>query len=196
MGFCHATSFSPPCTVGALRVGVDFSSGPRIARTPLQRVDRRVQDGANRRCGYADENNLQAHFWARKLVLRSYESKQLGTDVSYQRIKEHYKTEHVEKTDVQSGDATFPDPAQKLFVKTHMVVTMMGAKLCKALRVSGFFNVQVICNLNDVKVIECTFRASRSLTFISMTYNVKFRGEDTVQRRSGGHWRGSERQLS
>jgi len=82
--------------------------------------------------------------------------------------------EHVENAGVHSGDASLLLPAQKLFVETHRRVKMIGAKLCKALCISGPFNVQFICKENEVKVIECNLRASRSLPFISKTYNVNF----------------------
>lgn len=50
----------------------------------------------------------------------------------------------------------------------------MGQKLCRGLKISGPFNIQFICKDNDVKVIECNLRASRSMPFISKTYNVNF----------------------
>merc|ERR1719498_1814108 len=82
--------------------------------------------------------------------------------------------EHVENAGVHSGDATLLLPAQKLFVETHRRVKMIGQKICRALRISGPFNVQFICKENEVKVIECNLRASRSMPFISKTYNVNF----------------------
>jgi len=82
--------------------------------------------------------------------------------------------EHVENAGVHSGDASLILPAQKLFVETHRRVKMIGAKLCRALKISGPFNIQFICKENEVKVIECNLRASRSLPFISKTYNVNF----------------------
>merc|ERR1719498_1811045 len=51
---------------------------------------------------------------------------------------------------------------------------MIGQKLCRALKISGPFNIQFMCKENEVKVIECNLRASRSLPFISKTYNVNF----------------------
>jgi len=51
---------------------------------------------------------------------------------------------------------------------------MIGQKLCRALKISGPFNIQFICKENEVKVIECNLRASRSMPFISKTYNVNF----------------------
>merc|ERR1712190_643964 len=65
-------------------------------------------------------------------------------------------------------------PAQKLFVETHRRVKMMGQKLCRALKISGPFNIQFMCKENEVMVIECNLRASRSLPFISKAYNVNF----------------------
>jgi carbamoyl-phosphate synthase large subunit len=82
--------------------------------------------------------------------------------------------EHVENAGVHSGDASLLLPAQKLFVETHRRVKMIGQKLCRALKISGPFNVQFICKENEVKVIECNLRASRSMPFISKTYNTNF----------------------
>jgi len=75
---------------------------------------------------------------------------------------------------VHSGDATHLLPAQRLFVETHRRVKQIGKKICRALRISGPFNIQFICKENEVKVIECNLRASRSMPFISKTYNVNF----------------------
>merc|ERR1712226_481425 len=80
--------------------------------------------------------------------------------------------EHVENAGVHSGDASLLLPAQKLFVETHRRVKQMGQKICRALKISGPFNIQFICKDNEVKVIECNLRASRSMPFISKTYNV------------------------
>jgi hypothetical protein len=82
--------------------------------------------------------------------------------------------EHVENAGLHSGDASLLLPAQKLFVETHRRVKMIGQKLCRALKISGPFNIQFICKDNEVKVIECNLRASRSMPFISKTYNVNF----------------------
>jgi len=82
--------------------------------------------------------------------------------------------EHVENAGLHSGDASLLLPAQKLFVETHRRVKMIGQKLCKALKISGPFNIQFICKDNEVKVIELNLRASRSVPFISKTYNVNF----------------------
>jgi carbamoylphosphate synthase large subunit len=82
--------------------------------------------------------------------------------------------EHIENAGVHSGDASLLLPAQRLFVETHRRVKKISQKLCRALKISGPFNIQFICKENDVKVIECNLRASRSLPFISKTYNVNF----------------------
>merc|ERR1711920_387433 len=82
--------------------------------------------------------------------------------------------EHVENAGVHSGDASLLLPAQKLFVETHRRVKQIGQKICRALKISGPFNVQFICKENEVKVIECNLRASRSMPYISKTYNVNF----------------------
>merc|ERR1712110_815258 len=82
--------------------------------------------------------------------------------------------EHVENAGVHSGDATLLLPAQRLFVETHRRVKSLSSKLCRALKISGPFNIQFICKDNEVKVIECNLRASRSMPFISKTYNVNF----------------------
>merc|ERR1719356_1454462 len=80
--------------------------------------------------------------------------------------------EHVENAGVHSGDASLILPAQRLFVETHRRVKQIGQKIARALKISGPFNVQFICKENEVKVIECNLRASRSMPFISKTYNV------------------------
>jgi carbamoyl-phosphate synthase small subunit len=82
--------------------------------------------------------------------------------------------QHVENAGVHSGDASLILPAQTLFVETHRRVKMIGQKLCRALKIHGPFNIQFICKENEVKVIECNLRASRSMPFISKTYNVNF----------------------
>merc|ERR1711977_531509 len=82
--------------------------------------------------------------------------------------------EHVENAGTHSGDATLILPAQKLFVETHRRVKKITQKICRALRISGPFNIQYMCKENEVKVIECNLRASRSFPFISKTLNINF----------------------
>ena len=83
-------------------------------------------------------------------------------------------SEHIENAGVHSGDATLLLPAQKLYVETHRRVKKISQKICRALRISGPFNIQFLCKNNEVKVIECNLRASRTFPFISKTFNVNF----------------------
>uniref|UniRef100_A0A0G4I2F1 Carbamoyl-phosphate synthase (glutamine-hydrolyzing) n=1 Tax=Chromera velia CCMP2878 TaxID=1169474 RepID=A0A0G4I2F1_9ALVE len=83
-------------------------------------------------------------------------------------------SEHVENAGVHSGDATLILPAQKLYVETIRRVKKTAQKLARALRISGPFNIQFMCKHNDVKVIECNLRASRTFPFISKTFNTNF----------------------
>jgi carbamoyl-phosphate synthase large subunit len=82
--------------------------------------------------------------------------------------------EHVEYAGVHSGDATLVLPPQELNVETIRRVRMIGAKLAEALNVTGPFNIQLLCRDNDVKVIECNLRASRSLPFVSKVLGRDF----------------------
>ena len=82
--------------------------------------------------------------------------------------------EHIEYAGVHSGDATLVLPPQELNVETIRRVRMVGAKLAEALEVTGPFNVQLLCRENDVKVIECNLRASRSLPFVSKVLGRDF----------------------
>jgi carbamoyl-phosphate synthase large subunit len=82
--------------------------------------------------------------------------------------------EHVEYAGVHSGDATLVLPPQELNVETIRRVRLVGAKLAEALCVTGPFNVQLLCRDNDVKVIECNLRASRSLPFVSKVLDRDF----------------------
>ncbi|CAD7946653.1 unnamed protein product [Amoebophrya sp. A120] len=81
-------------------------------------------------------------------------------------------SEHVENAGVHSGDATLLLPAQKLYVETHRRVKKVSTKIAKALSISGPFNIQFMCKDNEVKVIECNLRASRTFPFISKTFNI------------------------
>ena len=83
-------------------------------------------------------------------------------------------SEHVENAGVHSGDATLVLPAQKLYVQTQKQVKRQAAKIAKALNISGPVNIQFMARDNDLKVIECNLRASRSFPFISKTMNCNF----------------------
>jgi len=85
-------------------------------------------------------------------------------------------SEHVEYAGVHSGDATLVLPPQDLNLETLRRVRKACAKLARALAVTGPFNVQLLCRDNDVKVIECNLRASRSFPFVSKVLNQDFIG--------------------
>eukprot|EP01132_Coremiostelium_polycephalum_P007604 gene7604-9349_t len=83
-------------------------------------------------------------------------------------------SEHVENAGVHSGDATLVCPAQDLDNNTVQQVEETARKIAAALNVSGPFNIQFIAKNNEIKVIECNLRCSRSFPFISKTLNVDF----------------------
>lgn len=90
------------------------------------------------------------------------------------RILNYAITEHVENAGVHSGDATLVLPAQKLYVQTQKQVKRAAAKIAAHLNISGPFNIQFMARDNEVKVIECNLRASRSFPFVSKTLNCNF----------------------
>lgn len=81
-------------------------------------------------------------------------------------------SEHVEDAGVHSGDASLVFPAQNLFVETMKRVRKTTFRIAKALNITGPFNIQYLCKENDIKVIECNLRASRSFPFVSKTLNI------------------------
>ena len=82
--------------------------------------------------------------------------------------------EHLENAGVHSGDATVILPAQKLYVNTIRQVKRYASAIAKALRITGPFNIQFMAKGNDVTVIECNLRASRTFPFVSKTLNNNF----------------------
>jgi carbamoyl-phosphate synthase large subunit len=82
--------------------------------------------------------------------------------------------EHVEFAGVHSGDATMVFPPQKLYFETIRRIKKISHKLASALNISGPFNIQFLAKDNDIKVIECNLRASRSLPFVSKVLKVNF----------------------
>jgi carbamoylphosphate synthase large subunit len=82
--------------------------------------------------------------------------------------------EHLENAGVHSGDATVVLPAQKLYVKTIKQVKRYAASIAKALRITGPFNIQFMAKGNEVQVIECNLRASRTFPFVSKTLDHNF----------------------
>lgn len=88
-------------------------------------------------------------------------------------------SEHVENAGVHSGDATLVLPAQKLYVETFRQVKRIVANIAKELNITGPFNVQLMARDNDVQVIECNLRASRTFPFISKTFDLNFIAQAT-----------------
>ena len=82
--------------------------------------------------------------------------------------------EHVENAGVHSGDATMVLPPQKTYIETMRRVRETGRKIAAALRITGPFNIQFIAKDNEIKVIECNLRASRSFPFVSKVTRVNF----------------------
>jgi carbamoyl-phosphate synthase large subunit len=76
-------------------------------------------------------------------------------------------SEHVEFAGVHSGDATIVFPPQKLYIETIRRVKKISRKIAEALEITGPFNIQYLAKDNDIKVIECNLRASRSFPFVS-----------------------------
>ena len=76
-------------------------------------------------------------------------------------------SEHIEYAGVHSGDATIVFPPQKLYLETTRRVKIISRKIAKQLNISGPFNIQFLAKDNDIKVIECNLRASRSFPFVS-----------------------------
>ena len=83
-------------------------------------------------------------------------------------------SEHIEYAGVHSGDATIQFPPQKLYVETMRRIRKISRQIAKALEISGPFNIQFLAKNNDIKVIECNLRASRSFPFVSKVSKQNF----------------------
>ena len=81
-------------------------------------------------------------------------------------------SEHIEFAGVHSGDATIQFPAQKLYVETVRRIKKISARIAQELHISGPFNIQYLARDNEIKVIECNLRASRSFPFVSKVLKV------------------------
>ena len=81
-------------------------------------------------------------------------------------------SEHIEFAGVHSGDATIQFPAQKLYVETVRRIKKISGQIARELRISGPFNIQFLAKDNDIKVIECNLRASRSFPFVSKVLKI------------------------
>ncbi len=83
-------------------------------------------------------------------------------------------SEHIEFAGVHSGDATIQFPPQKLYVETVRRIKRISREIAKELNISGPFNIQFLAKDNDIKVIECNLRASRSFPFVSKVLKLDF----------------------
>ncbi len=89
-------------------------------------------------------------------------------------IKAYAISEHIEFAGVHSGDATIQFPPQKLYVETMRRIKKVSSQIARALNISGPFNIQYLAKNNDIKVIECNLRASRSFPFVSKILKINF----------------------
>jgi carbamoyl-phosphate synthase large subunit len=89
-------------------------------------------------------------------------------------VVEYAISEHVEFAGVHSGDATLVFPAQKIYFETARRIKKVSKMIAKELNISGPFNIQFLAKNNDVKVIECNLRASRSFPFVSKVLKRNF----------------------
>ena len=89
-------------------------------------------------------------------------------------VVEYAISEHVEFAGVHSGDATLVFPAQKIYFETMRRVKKISKQIAKELNISGPFNIQYLAKNNDIKVIECNLRASRSFPFVSKVLKRNF----------------------
>ncbi len=89
-------------------------------------------------------------------------------------IKVYAISEHIEFAGVHSGDATIQFPPQKLYVETIRRIKKISQKIARELNISGPFNIQFLAKNNDIKVIECNLRASRSFPFVSKVLKLNF----------------------
>lgn len=81
-------------------------------------------------------------------------------------------SEHIEFAGVHSGDATIVFPAQKMYFETARRIKRISRDIARALQISGPFNMQFLARDNDIKVIECNLRASRSFPFVSKVLKI------------------------
>ncbi|CDE32988.1 carbamoyl-phosphate synthase (glutamine-hydrolyzing) large subunit [Leyella stercorea] len=81
-------------------------------------------------------------------------------------------SEHIEFAGVHSGDATIQFPPQKLYVETVRRCKRVGRQIAKELHINGPFNIQFMARDNDILVIECNLRASRSFPFVSKVLKI------------------------
>ena len=81
-------------------------------------------------------------------------------------------SEHIEPAGVHSGDAFIVTPPQKLYAETLREINESSQKIVRALKITGPFNIQFLAKENEVKVIECNLRSSRSFPFVSKIHRI------------------------
>lgn len=103
-------------------------------------------------------------------------AKEIEIDAVAQRgeIVAYAISEHIEFAGVHSGDATIQFPGQKLYVETVRRIKRISRQIAEALHISGPFNIQFLAKGNEIKVIECNLRASRSFPFVSKVLKINF----------------------
>jgi carbamoyl-phosphate synthase large subunit len=125
-----------------------------------------------------NEDELKEYLQAAKEVSKEYpvvvsqfmqDTKEIEFDAVAQcgEIVEYAISEHIEYAGVHSGDATLVFPAQKIYFETARRIKKISRRIAKELNISGPFNIQYLAKNNEVKVIECNLRASRSFPFAS-----------------------------
>ena len=104
------------------------------------------------------------------------ETKEIEFDAVAQNgeVVEYAISEHVEYAGVHSGDATLVFPAQQIYFSTARQIKKISRRIAKELNISGPFNMQFLARKNEVKVIECNLRASRSFPFVSKVLKRNF----------------------
>ena len=132
-----------------------------------------------------NEEQLKEYLALAKEVSKEYpvvvsqfmqETKEIEFDAVAQNgeIVEYAISEHIEFAGVHSGDATMVFPAQKIYFATTRQIKKISRRIAKELNISGPFNIQFLAKNNDVKVIECNLRASRSFPFVSKVLKRNF----------------------
>lgn len=132
-----------------------------------------------------DEEELQRFLQMASEVSKEYpvvvsqfmqETKEIEFDaVAHEgEVVEYAISEHIEYAGVHSGDATLVFPAQHIYFSTVRQIKKISRRIAKELNISGPFNIQFLAKGNDVKVIECNLRASRSFPFVSKVLKCNF----------------------
>ena len=104
------------------------------------------------------------------------ETKEIEFDAvaNHGEIVEYAISEHIEYAGVHSGDATMVFPAQQIYFSTARQIKKISRRIAQELNISGPFNIQFLAKKNEVKVIECNLRASRSFPFVSKVLKRNF----------------------